>query len=245
MNRPLSKRAQGMTATNPTQNIQTLKSELNKLGPMIQNLPAQLDAVNQLVSDIETQVQSLEQMRANVEKQQQQMKQQTQQAEQAGQPADDADDFKKWIKLLSGKTMAKLEELFGGKQKLDEETENAVAGVRGEAELPGVVKTSKNEKTKKEEILHDDVLHGGKGDGVPESKLNKKELEMGQEVEMEHTNNPELAREIARDHLSEELQEGKKKKDQKYYTKLKQIHEDKCKDGVPAFWRKNLDYGSR
>lgn len=75
-----------------------------------------------------------------------------------------------------------------------------------------------------------DSIEGGKGDDIPESKLNKKQLDMGQKVEMEHTNDPELAREIARDHLSEELKDGKEKDKQEYYTKLKQIHDDSCKD---------------
>lgn len=30
-----------------------------------------------------------------------------------------------------------------------------------------------------------------------------------------------------------------------FSKKLKKIHEQKCKDVVPNFWRKNLDYGSR
>lgn len=55
----------------------------------------------------------------------------------------------------------------------------------------------------------------------------------------------EKSREIARDHLVEELKNGKEKEDQEYYTKLKKVHENKCSDSVPAFWRRNLDYGSR
>jgi len=75
-----------------------------------------------------------------------------------------------------------------------------------------------------------DKIKGGKGDKVPESKLSKKQLDMGQKVEKEHTSDPEAAREIARDHLSEELQEGKGKKKQKYYSKLKKMHKDSSVD---------------
>ena len=92
--------------------------------------------------------------------------------------------------------------------------------------------------------MSDDVLAGGVADEIPEKALNEKQLEMGEKVEMEHTNDKDLAREIAKDHLGEELLEGKGKDEQEYYTKLKKVHEDKCKD-LPAFWRKNLDYGER
>lgn len=88
----------------------------------------------------------------------------------------------------------------------------------------------------------DDVLSGGVADDIPKDKLSKKQLEMGEKVEMEHTNSKQVANEIAQDHLGEQLLEGKGKGEQDYYTELKKIHEDKCKD-LPAFWRKNLDYG--
>jgi hypothetical protein len=74
-----------------------------------------------------------------------------------------------------------------------------------------------------------DKLKGGKGDDVPYSKMNKKQLEMGQKVEMEHTDDPEIAKEIAGDHLAEQLEEGKDKDKQDYYTLLEKIdpHEGK------------------
>lgn len=68
-----------------------------------------------------------------------------------------------------------------------------------------------------------DKLSGGVGDDVPFGALNKKQLNMGKKVEMEHTNKPKLAKEIAGDHLSEQLKSGKTKKDQDYYTKLKKV----------------------
>ena len=57
-------------------------------------------------------------------------------------------------------------------------------------------------------------LPGGLGDNKPDSYFDPDQLEMGIKVEMEHTTDPELAREIAKDHLTE---------DPKYYTKLQQI----------------------
>ncbi|KKN39487.1 hypothetical protein LCGC14_0742920 [marine sediment metagenome] len=90
-----------------------------------------------------------------------------------------------------------------------------------------------------------DKIQSGKSTGVDVEKLNKKQLDIGEKVEMEHTDNLEVAREIASDHLAEQLEEGKDKSEQDYYTQLKKVHEDKCKDSVPAFWRRNLDYWNR
>lgn len=101
----------------------------------------------------------------------------------------------------------------------------------------------------------EDVLSGGVGDDIPYDKLNKKQLERGIKVELEHTNSPEVAKEIAGDHLAEQLEEGKDKEKQDYYTKLEKFVEPyghdkeedaddefKCDTAVPAFWRRNLDY---
>ena len=104
-----------------------------------------------------------------------------------------------------------------------------------------------NEKTARDLINlvkeADDTLKGGVGDDIDEGDLNEEQMDMGEKVEMEHTDDPSIAREIARDHLSEQLLDGTVKEDQDYYTLLKEIddHED-CDDG---FWRKNLDYGEK
>lgn len=60
-------------------------------------------------------------------------------------------------------------------------------------------------------------LFGGVGDDLDESDVDPKELVKGIKIEMEHTDDPEIAREIALDHLAE---------DKKYYTKLAKIHKD-------------------
>lgn len=72
---------------------------------------------------------------------------------------------------------------------------------------------SKMKKVAKEE------LKGGKADGKPDSKYNKKQLEEGIKVEMEHTNDPKKAKEIAKDHLEE---------CPNYYTRLDKMEEE-CK----------------
>lgn len=61
------------------------------------------------------------------------------------------------------------------------------------------------------------MIRGGKGDKAKPSDFDPEQLRMGIEVEMEHTKNRRLAREIAMDHLSE---------DPRYYTKLKKVHKE-------------------
>jgi ribosomal protein S6--L-glutamate ligase len=56
-----------------------------------------------------------------------------------------------------------------------------------------------------------DQVLGGKGDEKSDSDFDKNELEIGSMVEFEHTKDPKIAKEIARDHLTE---------DPKYYSKL-------------------------
>ena len=55
-------------------------------------------------------------------------------------------------------------------------------------------------------------LPGGKGDKLSAADVDQDELSMGLSVEAEHTSDPEIAKEIALDHLSE---------DPHYYSKLK------------------------
>lgn len=59
-------------------------------------------------------------------------------------------------------------------------------------------------------MLNQDILHGGLGDNKPDSSFDPKELSMGEKHETEHTDNSLIAKEIAKDHLSE---------DPKYYEK--------------------------
>jgi len=63
-------------------------------------------------------------------------------------------------------------------------------------------------------IKDKEKLHGGKGDYKPDSDFNSQQLEIGIKHEMEHTKNRKIAKEIAKDHLSE---------DPNYYKKIKKI----------------------
>lgn len=48
-----------------------------------------------------------------------------------------------------------------------------------------------------------DFLPGGYADNMPNHIFNRSQLRKGTRIEMEHTNNPRIAREIAKDHLME------------------------------------------
>lgn len=65
-----------------------------------------------------------------------------------------------------------------------------------------------------------DLIKGGKGDKYTPRNVDSNQLTMGIKVEMEHTNNKQLAQEIALDHLAE---------DPMYYTKLKKVHKENLK----------------
>lgn len=59
-----------------------------------------------------------------------------------------------------------------------------------------------------------DHLEGGVADDKKSSDFPKKKLKAGQSVEKEHTKDPAIAKEIAKDHLTE---------DGDYYKKLKKM----------------------
>ena len=71
--------------------------------------------------------------------------------------------------------------------------------------------------------------------GLAESKMSKelyKQLKMGIEVEMEHTDNPKLAMKIAIDHIKE---------DPKYYDKLKFIHDEQVEEKWSAKYKRSIN----
>ena len=61
-------------------------------------------------------------------------------------------------------------------------------------------------------LKESEKIKGGIGDKRPDSDFDAKQLKSGIKVEMEHTKDPDIAKEIAKDHLSE---------DPNYYNKLK------------------------
>lgn len=66
-------------------------------------------------------------------------------------------------------------------------------------------------KIVREYLYEVNSIKGGKGDNLSPKDVNRDQLLLGIEVEMEHTNNKKQAKEIALDHLKE---------NPKYYTIL-------------------------
>lgn len=60
-------------------------------------------------------------------------------------------------------------------------------------------------------------IPGGRASGMGPTQFDSEQLAIGQRVEMEHTRDPRIAREIAMDHLAEDVT---------YYTKLRTVHLD-------------------
>ena len=79
-------------------------------------------------------------------------------------------------------------------------------------------------------MKYKDRIKGGVGDEKTPSDFPKKYIEQGMKVEMEHTNDPILAKEIAIDHLTEFP---------KYYTELAKMEEKLKKDMKKKHGKKN------
>lgn len=62
--------------------------------------------------------------------------------------------------------------------------------------------------------LHEDKIPGGLSSGMPDSAFDPVQLRAGIKVELEHTSDRAVAKEIAKDHLKE---------DPKYYIKLRKM----------------------
>jgi len=65
--------------------------------------------------------------------------------------------------------------------------------------------------------VKEDKLKGGLADKMKPEDFDQKELKIGIKHELEHTDDPEMAKEIAMDHLAE---------DPKYYTKLEKLEKE-------------------
>jgi hypothetical protein len=74
----------------------------------------------------------------------------------------------------------------------------------------------------------EDALSGGMADNQLDEKYDKEQLEKGIKIEMEHTNNKDVAKEIAKDHL-EETKDFKDGNGEKYYDNLEKL-ENKMKE---------------
>ena len=61
------------------------------------------------------------------------------------------------------------------------------------------------------EFVNENKIIGGRGDNINELDVDQEEFEVGKTVELEHTDDINISKEIALDHLAE---------DPKYYSKL-------------------------
>ena len=66
-------------------------------------------------------------------------------------------------------------------------------------------------------VMGEEKISGGKGDGRPDSDYDEEELKRGIAHEMEHSNDSAIAKEIAKDHLSE---------NPRYYSELSKANID-------------------
>jgi len=74
-------------------------------------------------------------------------------------------------------------------------------------------------------MVSKDKIHGGLGDNQPDERFDPEQLEKGLKIEFEHSNDPEIAKEIVRDHL-QESKDFKGEKGGKYYDKLEKMEDD-------------------
>lgn len=84
-------------------------------------------------------------------------------------------------------------------------------------------KTNKDAIAKSKAKKAKELIPYGRAKGMKPSDFDPKQIEKGKEIELEHTNNPNLAREIAMDHLTEIPD---------YYTHLEEM-EQKAKKDTP------------
>lgn len=114
------------------------------------------------------------------------------------------------------------EELLKRLKVKPEQTEVHYLGMWAETEPKHIIRGGRRMKVRRTAsagfrpltVLVADKLPGGKGDNTKPSEVDQKELAMGIKEEMEHTDDPEIAEEIALDHLTETPN---------YYSKMKKL----------------------
>lgn len=98
-----------------------------------------------------------------------------------------------------------------------------LAGALGAAGVGGLLYHRHRQKRAKQlpPVIESERLKGGLGDNKPDKAFPREQLRRGMKVEREHTRNPRVAKEIAKDHLSEFRD---------YYTRLA-VMERRAKKG--------------
>lgn len=140
----------------------------------------------------------------------------------------DLDDLKTRVKSVVkeiGKKLPQLEQL----QQSNPEVYHSITGLlRSVEEMASRLFTP-------EELSDSDLLHGGKADGTLDEEFPPEQLAEGIKHESEHTQNASAAKEIAKDHLSENPQ---------YYTDLQQIEKASLEAGTTGRHNVILPVGS-
>lgn len=138
----------------------------------------------------------------------------------------DEGDFNWLDENIYGPIAHEIQSLSGTNESLDEEDMDQdgieYASVKDRTDVKEEEDKEESDSDSEEENdepLSDDFLAGGKADDYDVSVFDSEQLRMGQHVELEHTNNPAVALEIAKDHLRE---------DPIYYTKLKRMENGEC-----------------
>ena len=86
---------------------------------------------------------------------------------------------------------------------------------------------AQNEEDNKKKIKKTDKIKGGLADNSEAKDFDEDQLKMGIKIEMEHTNDPKIAKEIAMDHLKEHP---------KYYTHLNEMERKIEKSTLKNKW---------
>ncbi|MCJ7766800.1 hypothetical protein MUP79_00210 [Candidatus Bathyarchaeota archaeon] len=126
---------------------------------------------------------------------------------------DEAEKF--WQEVPKEKIVGSL----GGKRHFTDYEEAKKYAKKHNLELRVDIFQGYNVVPKKEKII------GGLGDNRPDSDFPKAELKKGIKVEMEHTKDPKVAKEIAKDHLSESSI---------YYKELAKMEKNLKKENKPS-----------
>ena len=120
------------------------------------------------------------------------------------------------IQSLNGANESKLEE--EDKEEESEEDDGSMSEEEWDEKLNQARAQRRGEDMEGEKTT-DDFLVGGKADDAKDGEFDPGQLRKGQHVELEHTDNPAVALEIAKDHLRE---------DPLYYDKLERMEQGEC-----------------
>lgn len=141
-------------------------------------------------------------------------------------PVTNSFDFSKvWFLSVASPELAQLRKTYGldsgpGKHGFNIVVAMRKLGVLGRNEISKLASVEALASLFKQAK---DTLPGGVADNVPDSRFDRKKLEHAQKHEMEHTNDPDIAKEVAKDHMLE---------DENYYPKVEVMEKNKAADNL-------------